>query len=223
MKIISETPSILILKENAYSVILGGIIAIITSFILAIVIFSNSPQPLTFLIPLVFLIVGIITILSAKLVIITINKSINKINLSFVGLLGKKTQDIDINQVSEVVIQENYGRSMSSNNGNTTFVPHNTAGLNFTLVFYLKNGEGYPIPMGTANSGLSINRIPFNIFSVRNKQIELGNKIASFIGVPFKDNRPPTLSDMVGAIGQVINQSQQTPPPPNNQPPIINN
>lgn len=200
MKVASESPTLLVLKQSALSQIIFGVVFVIVGIALIPALFTKG---LVALVGLVFILIGVLMALFAKFLTLTIDKQSNKIDFKFKGLLGTKQNNTAIDQVSEVVIQENYSRSSSNSSAN----------LNLTLIFYLKNGESIPLRMSSGSQGISINGLPINIFSGRNKQIEIGNKIASFIGVPFKDNRPPTFQEMMGAVGQMINKNQPQNPP----------
>lgn len=87
-----------------------------------------------------------------------------------------------------------------------------TSTRNYSLIFYMKDGQGIPIHIDTPII-LGINT--GDIFFGRDKIINLGNKVASFIGVPFKNIRPPTavetLSTIIDTVKDSINQHQ--PPP----------
>jgi hypothetical protein len=218
MKVITETPTVLILKENSISQIFSGVIFIIIGIAIIPLLINKGVVYLLF--SLGFILFGLAFILLTKFVTITINKSVNKVNFIFTNLLGKTSQDIAIDQISEIAIQENLTRTVSSGTVNSSAYQNTSPKLSFVLIFYLKDGQGIPISMGSSNGSLSLNGIPLNIFSGRNKRIEIGNKIASFIGVPFRDNRPPTISDMTNIIGQAI-ENKEMNVTSNPQPPTV--
>lgn len=223
MKIATETPTLLVLKQSALVQILFGIVIVIFGIVSIPILLAKGV--LLVIISLVIVIVGIITIVISKSITITIDKSANKIILGFKNLLGNKSSDIALDQVAEVGMSESISAT-SPNTApgiNTMGMAQNTnTQLNFVLIFYLKNGQGVPIPMGTSsNLGFNMGPIPMNMFTGRNKKIELGNKIATFIGVNFRDNRPPTMSDFTSMIGDIANKAEGQTPVQNTQTPII--
>jgi len=230
MKILTENPTLLVLKQNAYSQLLVGVILILVGIIMTPFVLSKGIVLL--IMALAFALIGIFSIVMAKFITITIDKTANKINLNFKGIIGSKSQDIAIDQVAEVRISESISRGTSGTTntvGSIGITQNTSANLNFVLVFFLKDGQGIPVPMGSVNNnGFNVGGIPLGMFSGRNKIIELGNKIAGFIGVPFKDDRIPTISDFTSAIGQVINQNKPieqpiNPTTPPTQTPTIQN
>jgi len=209
MKVVTETPTLLVLKDRPISQVFMGIIfALIGIAILPMVIAKGI---MFMLISLVFVVFGIAAIVLTKFLTITIDKSMNKVNFGFTSLLGKKSQDIAIDQISEIVIQEMMTQNVALRTPNSPMYQNSAPRLNFMLVFYLKDGQGIPVSMGSSSGGFSINGIFLNMFSGRNKKIEIGNKIASFIGVPFKDNRAPTISNVISEIGQAVTNKEENP------------
>jgi hypothetical protein len=221
MKILRETQTQLILKQTSFQAIIWGLFsaAIGGSILLFISHNHNQNTLIVILFGLAFALAGIWMIVTAKFITITIDKTQNQFTFQAASILGKKQQSLALNQIKEVVIEEYISRNPNSAG------PRNQ--LNFTLVFYLQDGEGIPIPLNASGTTVSFNGIPFGgFFFGRNKNIIMGNKIASFIGVPFVDRRPPTVGEIVQDVTQEINAKkmmQETPPlqgvPPASQPP----
>jgi len=220
MKVVTETPTLLVLKDKPISQIFVGIILALVGVVISPLIMAKGI--VFMLIPLIFVLFGIATIFLTKFLTITIDKSVNKVNFGSTSLLGKKSQDIAVDQISEIAIQEMLTQDVALRTTNSLAYQNSAPKLNFVLIFYLKDGQGMPVPMGSTSGGFGINGMFLNMFSGRNKKIEIGNKIANFIGVPFKDNRAPTISDVVSEVGQMIGNKEENPTI-NNQTPTIQN
>lgn len=191
MKITQETPTALILKQRSFfPFILSLVFTIVGVYAL---ISWGITDIKKLLISIVIIAFGLLVLIAAKFITIIIDKTANKITFASTGILGKKSQVIELNQIQEVAIEEYITQNVTNNHG-----PVNQ--LNFNLVFYLRDGQGIPVNIGTSSPSFSISGFHVGNFFGRNKIIEMGNKIASFIGVPFVDRRPPTVADMVSGI-----------------------
>lgn len=195
MKIVHATPSVLVLKQHSYISMAVGLFFFVTGLYL---IFSQRESKTLFL-AVILIMCGLLPVILFKFITIVINKTASTISITGVGLLGKKTQTINFSQVKEVSIEE-YITANTTNSG-----PRNQ--LNFNLVIYLNDGQGVPIAMDSP-SVISISGIPIGGFGPRNSVMDMGNKIASFIGVPFVDRRPPTVNDVVSNISTIMQNSK---------------
>jgi hypothetical protein len=79
--------------------------------------------------------------------------------------------------------------------------------------------DGTAVVLGSQKGGLiSVNGINLSGLLGRG-DTETGRKIAAFIGVPFQEIRPPSVSEMMTTIGQSVSkamgQTNQTTTPPN--------
>lgn len=202
MKLVQETPTNLVLKQQNYLGIIVGITFLLVGGIGFFVSLGKGMEPL--IITGILFLVGICIILVTKFITITIDKTQQNIIFTFRSLLGTKRQNYAISQIKEVSIEEYVTTTRDSHN-------NTTQQLNYNLVFYLQDGQGIPIPIGskTGFSPLSI----MSMFSQRNQQMELGKKIADFIGVPFVDRRPPTFTQAVSAVMTAVSQEKQMTQP----------
>lgn len=200
MKIIQETPTMLSAKQSSYgNIILGIILIIVFTGLLFFPVQGRQNNLMWKSICGVFALAGVLAIVVAKSLSLIIDKTQNKMSLTSSGIFGKKAQEFALDQIAKVTIQER--TSYTTNNQGTQ------ANENYILVFYLKNGEGYPVQLNSLFSSISVNGLPIGTFFARNTIIHLGNKIAAFIGVPFEDQRPPTLTGIISSVTSGINQA----------------
>ena len=208
MKIVEETPTRLVLKQKS---LLGFVICGLF-FLVGIYLLLLFPQKDTksMLISLFFIVFGVAGILFVRFITVILDKSTASASINTRGLLGNKTQTFAFNTLKEIAIEE-YVTATNSSTG-----PRNQ--LNYNLVFYQTDGQAFPIHLNTP-SMITVGGFPVGFMNGRNKTIELGNKIATFVGIPFVDRRPPTLGDVVANVSTVIQnavpqeQPKTTPPP----------
>lgn len=205
MKIIQETPTNLILKQSNFSSLVFGIIFFLIGIGTTILISGQS-----FMTAIIFggafILIGALVVVTAKSFTINIDKTQNKYTLSTVSLISKKNQDVALNQIKEVSLEEYVSQNVSGNS------PRNQ--INYNLVFYLQDGQGILIPINSSSNSFSIQGIPVGGMLGRNKNIVLGNKIATFIGVPFVDRRPPTFTEAISGVIQGLNTLKPLDKPP---------
>ena len=194
MKIVEESETNLILKQGFILNIIIGILLVTAGIGLFFI--DNTNVNTARIVAFAFILSGIISVVLANATTITIDKTTNKICFLTSRLWGKKLQEIAINQVKEVSLEEYITQNYAENNR-----PRNQ--LNFTLVFYLLDGQGIPFKLGSQGS-FGINGLPLGMFLGRNKNVVLGNKIALFIGVPFVDRRPPTAAQVITDVVQAV-------------------
>jgi hypothetical protein len=173
------------------------------------ILFSGQNIMVARLIGGIFALVGVFMVITAKSLTVTIDKTQNKCNFFTVTLIGKKSQDVVLDQIKEVSLEETVTHNTSSSGSENQ--------INYTLVFYLQDGEGIPISISGSSGSFSVNGLPMEEMIGRNKNVILGNKIAAFISVPFVDRRPPSLTDAIESVVQGFNAAKplsETPPAP---------
>jgi len=207
VKVVSETQNQLILKQNRYSNIFLGIVLFLAGIGVFLIAHQTAPKILS----LVFLIIGILIIIFTKFITINIDKTQNSFSLIAAGLLGKKKTNIALDQIKEVSLEEYVSTQYNIAGQNANMgSPMAQTNIVYDLVFYLKDGQGIPIQIKSGGNTF-INGLPIGGFGSllgRNKNVELGNKIATFIGIPFIDRRPPGVIDMLSGITQVNNNQK---------------
>lgn len=212
MKVIQETPTTLVLKQSAIGGIIMGAAFVVVGLLVAIF-FSKTDWKILILSG-VFILFGLVSVLLTKFITVKIDKSTNKITILHSGILGKKSYDLAIDQLKEVAVEESVSVNYSNqNNQNSTLMNGSGTQRSYNLVFYLMNGQGIPVQMDSSSLPISINGLSLGMLTARNKNIELGNKIAVFIGVPFVDRRPPGIADVVSGLKNLVQVQSPTGEP----------
>ena len=207
MKVVEESETKLVIKQGIFLNIILGILIVAAGVVLFFIANTNVNTGRIFALALI--IAGIISILLASATTITVDKTTNKIAFLISRLWGKKLQEMAINQVKEISLEEYVTQNYSDNR-------RPRSQLNFTLVFYLQDGQGIPFRLGS-QSNFAFNGLPIGMFLGRNKNVVMGNKIAAFIGVPFVDRRPPTAAEVITDVVQAVQGKKPLNEVPNTQ------
>lgn len=213
MKIVQETQAILVLKQKNYVGIFIGILLFAIGVCLLI---SQGVKDIKMLvISIIFILISLLVVVSTKFITLIIDKTSKRITITSKGLMRHSSQNIAIDQVKEVAIEESVTLVRTNNSSTTNSGTFNLSSsnpgmrkqVNYVLIFYLKDGQGIPVQIDSPAS-FSVGGLPIGDYLVRNKIIELGNKIANFIAVPFKDNRPPTVNEVITGVVNTVKNSQ---------------
>ena len=207
MKVVEESETKLVIKQGIFLNIILGILIVAAGVVLFFIANTNVNTGRIFALALI--IAGIISILLASATTITVDKTTNKIAFLISRLWGKKLQEMAINQVKEISLEEYVTQNYSDNR-------RPRSQLNFTLVYYLQDGQGIPFRLGS-QSNFAFNGLPIGMFLGRNKNVVMGNKIAAFIGVPFVDRRPPTAAEVITDVVQAVQGKKPLNEIPNTQ------
>ncbi len=207
MNIVQETPNLIALKDSDYKGLVIGIIFIVVPILLIPLIFSSqSANVLIFaLVLFVFLVTGIFSVINSYFSTITLDKSINKLSFVRKGVLGKRNNDYSLSNISSIQLRQEYASRSTSSVGFSTKLGTMSRRLDFQLFFIFKSGEEIPLDHLQQPGGLSISGLP--LLGGSGYERELGQKLATFLNVPFNDSGLPsmgqTISDLVGAIKNV--------------------
>ena len=179
----------MILKDRNVFVFIIGIIFVFIGF--AIIFkagFFTSQAPMwSGFIGIVF---GGYAILATNITTISLDKNSNKLLFSRRNLLGKKANEYNLNQIIEVELSATYS---SSRRG---------GGYSYQLAFVLNNSEKILFNPGSSS-----------IIRIMGRQIipekNIGARVASFLGVPFQERRPPTVSETLSTISSAIQSAAE--------------
>jgi len=190
MKIIKEDQNLMVLKNRNVIAFVVGLI-----FLLAGIVVIFKPDFFTNQPPLwsgfVGVILGGFVVAVAKITTINIDKSANKLTFLRKGLIGKSGNEYDLKQIKEVELSVAY-HSSSKGGG----------GYSYHLAFVFNNGEIVQLNPGSSS-----------IIRVMGRQIipekTLGARIAAFLGVPFQERRPPSVSEALSAVSSAIQNAAE--------------
>lgn len=170
MKITEENSGLMVVKESHIFVIFLGLVFFAGSF--AITFYPNAlkePPPPWLGIFLVFM--GLAFVLFTPFITISVNKASGKITFSWKRLLGEKREEYNLNEIKEIVFHAYY----SANHAHKGINRHH---LDYDLFFVLQNGKNITFKNESKNDKI------------------IGEKIAQFLNVPFREELPPTPSEI---------------------------
>lgn len=207
MKILEESELRIVLKDSNWGGLIFGIVITLGSLFFA---YQSNPfakefDIKTLIFPGIFLLVGLLLLFTSKITTITLDKNINKIEFIKKGILGVSSKNYPLNQIIKVDLREQIivTRTNNNNRGFNAGTPR----LQFQTVLVLRDGA--EIPLGRLKSPATASIGGAVIMSGVGTEQVIGQKIATFLGVPFEKNSP-----MGGAMPPSIQ-------PPISIPPII--
>jgi len=189
MRIVKENENLMVLKDRNIIAFAVGIIFLLAG--IAVIIkpdfFTNQPP---FWSGLVGILLGGFVVAVAKITTINLDKQVNKLTFLRRGLIGKNSNEYDLNQIKEVELSVAYNTSRKG------------GGYSYHLAFVLNSGEIVQLNPGSSS-----------IIKVMGRQIipekTLGTRIASFLGVPFQERCPPTVSETLSAVTSAIQNAAE--------------
>lgn len=197
MKVIQQTTTLLECKRSnwlgliiALLLILGGAGFLIWSLL-------NAQRNYTWLIGLIPLAIGLIVFLVSQSVTLTIDKSTKSIRILRHNVIrGTLEATIAFADTREVIVDERIHHNTNSS-GDSREQFH------YFLIFQKHDGTQEGIDVTPATS-TTINGFSTNRFIKNNKVMELGNLIASYVGVPCIDRRAPTFGEAANLVETVL-------------------
>lgn len=193
MKIIKQTSGLMILKDANIVAIFVGIIFILVGFLTFFYpdIFTNEVDKFPWYFKAFFFLVGTIVLFGSKTTKIILDKGSNKISLIFKRLIGNEHKKYyQLNCIKNVLLQKTYDYNMGK--------PR----CYFNIILILDNREKIKLPSSSTVSvgGGLIGRKYFN------KDEKIGEKIATFLGVPFEknDSEKEELKNTISELKKII-------------------
>lgn len=189
MKIVKEEQNLMVLKDRNIIAFAIGIIFTLAGFLVIIKpdFFTNQPPMWS---GFVGVLLGGFVVFVTKVTTITLDKTSNKLSFLRKGLTSKSAREYNLDQIKEVELSVTYS---SSGKG---------GGYSYHLAFVLNNDEIVPLSPGSSS-----------IIRIMGRQIipekTLGTRIAGFLGVPFQERRPPTVSETLSAVFSAIKSATE--------------
>lgn len=191
LKVNKQTESEMILKESSVlHIVIGLVFAAFGGVMLFMpeVFQDNAPD---WWIGALFLAVGLGVILFVKgSTVVHIDKAGKKLTLKHAGIILKDSTDYNLGEVEEVELRKYYSTMRTSKGGRQTK-------MNIETSIILTNDRRVTLSR-TSGSGL------VTMFQSGSGEKALAQNIAKFIGVEFKDRKPPTAEEVLGAISKGI-------------------
>jgi len=189
MRIVKEDQNLMILKDRNIIAYIVGIIFLLAGIMVILKpdFFTNQPPSWS---GFVGILLGGFVVAVAKSTTVKLDKLINKLSFSRKGLIGQSNQDYDLNQIKEVELSVAYNTSRKG------------GGYSYHLAFVLNSGEIVPLNPGSSS-----------IIRVMGRQIipekTIGSRIATFLGIPFQERRPPTVSETLSTVSSAIQSAAE--------------
>lgn len=190
MRIVKEDQNLMTLKDRNIIAFAVGIIFFLAgvAVILKPDFFTNQPPLWS---GFVGILLGGFVVAVAKITTIKLDKSIGKLTFFREGLIGQNHSEYDLKQIKEVELSVAYHTSSKGGGGHS-----------YHLAFVFNSGEIVPLNPGSSST-----------IRVMGRQIipekTLGARIATFLGVPFQERRPPTVSETLSAVSSAIQSAAE--------------
>lgn len=207
MKIIQQTSTLLECKRSNWIVLLITFLLILGGAGFLVWSFLNARGSYVWLLGLIPLGVGLIVLFVTQSITLTIDKSSKTTRIIRHNLVrGSFELIIPFPEIREVIVDERIGqRTNSSSETREQFL--------YFLIIQKKDGTQEGIDITPAIS-TNVNGFSTYRFMKNNKAMELGNLIASYIGVPCIDRRAPTFSEAANLVEDVLSKIR-SPQKPN--------
>lgn len=214
MKITKDSPTYLECKKSAlfgyiFSIILmiGGIIGMI------VMVMKSSSQ---WWVGLIAVVIGILILFLTKSISLIADGNIKQVKIATKSLLGASDNAYAFHDIKEIVIEEDrqYERDSDGDRKDKT---------SYVLIFNFNNGyqEALNLTPGSS-SNIAVNGVNMSRFSQNNAVMNIGQRLAEVIGVPFNHKRrgDMDLGDVVNSVSEVVRQVKQASRDDQNKPQV---
>ena len=187
MKIIKEEQNLMIIKDRNIFAFFVGVIFTLAGFLVILKpdFFTNQPP---FWSGFAGIAIGLFVIFIAKISTITLDKTAKKLVLRWNTLINEKFKEYDFDLIKQIELRQIYTSSSKNVRG----------GYSYKLVFILNNSEEVPLNPYGGSSIVRIMGIQINTERV------IGARIATFLNIPFRERRSPTVSETLSSIQQTV-------------------
>lgn len=199
MKVIQQTTTLLECKRSNWIALLSALVLTVAGAGLLVWSLVKAQGSYLWVAGLIALAIGVITLLVTRSITLTIDKSSKRVKIQRHNLVrGTLETNFPFSDTREIVVDERIRqRTQTSNN--------NGPGEQFCyyLIFQKQNGNQEAIDI-TPTSSTTVNGFSTDRFEKNNKVMELGNLIASYLGVPCIDRRVATFGEAANLVENVL-------------------
>ncbi len=196
MKIASQTPDELILKDSGiFRFVFGGGF-VVFSLVFAYMMYASGTQDTALLIPVVPFLIGLLSLLLIPSTIIDFNKATGQIAYQKKRLAGSKTTPYAIADVDRL---ETRGQWQVQRTQNAT---QRGVGMGSSMderlvlmarsVLIFKDGRELPLDMASGTATQSTG----SSLAITGSEASIAKQVADFLNVPFREIEPPNISGM---------------------------
>lgn len=165
---------------------------------------------------LIALAVGILILFLTKSITLIADGNIKQVKIATKSILNTSDNTYAFHDIKEIVVEKyrQYERDSDGDRKDKT---------SFVLIFNFNNGyqEALNLTHGSS-SNIAVNGIKMNRFSQNNAVMNIGQRLAEVIGVPFNHKRrgDMDLGDLVNSVGEVVRQVKQASRDDQNRPQV---
>lgn len=209
MKITEKTSKLLEARRFTWVSLVIGAVLVVAGVILTFGGFKgNGGQPL-WVWGLGLLLAGGIALACTHWVTIHLDKPSQTASIYKRYLLWRASEiEFPFDQVREVIVQQKIQRSHRTSSGGDS---QSTEQLKYFLIFQMKDGQQHGIDVSPSSQS-NFMGVWGARFTKNNELMRLGNAIAQFLNVPFRDQMAPTVGEafeLVRELGKQANKMQR--------------
>lgn len=182
MKIVKNNDEQLVLKDSNYLFYIGGLGFIITGFHF---LYSRTEWWVGF----GAIMVGLFVIIMLKNTIVSLTKSSREISIRSRSLLKKEENKLSFDQIKFVELQE---KNLSSSEGKGT-----------SKILYFVLHDGKRVSLSLSSSSITFLGKQFS------REYDIGKKVSTFLGVPFEEQRPLAVGEILSTIKSAIQEAEK--------------
>ena len=197
MKIASQTPDELALKDGGVFKFIfgGGFMAF--SFVFAYMLYASGTQDAALLIPIVPFLIGLLSLLFIPSIMVDFNKTTGQIVYQTKRVTGTKTAQYAIADVDRLEARKQWRvQRTESTNQRGVSLSNERLVLMVQSILVFKDGKELPLDAmsGTATQSTG------SSLAIAGNEVSVGKQVADFLGVPFQEIEPP----QVGGISMSL-------------------
>jgi len=165
---------------------------------------------------LIAVVIGILILFLTKSITLIADGNIKQVKIATKSLLGASDNAYAFHDIKEIVIEEDrqYERDSDGDRKDKT---------SYVLIFNFNNGyqEALNLTPGSS-SNIAVNGVNMSRFSQNNAVMNIGQRLAEVIGVPFNHKRrgDMDLGDVVNSVSEVVRQVKQASRDDQNKPQV---
>ncbi len=186
MKIVSQSPSELVLKEGSTQGIVAGIIIVIVGALVGYLL--HQGRPIVIWISLALVLIGIGVVLFSSSITVIVNIASGQIFYQKKRLVGGNDSTYAVADVFRIETRRQWRTENTAPSGNTNVAtPQQVLVAQSVIVF--KDGRELPLDHQKTSSSISTGSVV--LMGGQGAEVALAANVANFMGVAFQEISPP--------------------------------
>lgn len=186
MKIVSQSPDELVLKEGSTTGIMIGVVFIIAGAVVGFM--GHSSTPATIWIALAMIVIGVGLILFSSSITVNANKKSGQVLYQKKRLVGGQNTAYPISDILRIETRKQWRMENTSNTGNQNqSMPQQVLVAQSVIVF--KDGRELPLDHQKNSSTTTVGSVV--LMGGQAKETAIAYQVANFLNVPFQEIAPP--------------------------------